>query len=118
MARGHLVAESSPTAASLTAPDFMEVDSTEPTDFMEVVDFMGAARIPEPSAALIMEESREAFPPAAKRASVEVFTEAEVSTEAVASTEAAAVGADDWLQLHRQKMIGRNETHAYLSDEA
>jgi hypothetical protein len=117
MARGHLIAESSPTAASLTAPDFMEVDSTEPTDFMEVVDFMGAARIQEPSVASIMEESREAFPPGGKRASVEVFTRAEVSTEAVASTEAAE-GADDWLQLHRQMVIGRNETHAHVSDEA
>jgi len=97
MAAGYLTAESSPTVASLTAPDFMEADFTEEADSTVAVDFMAqVARIPARSAALVMEVTPEAFPRVGNPASA---TEVEASTAAGVSTAAVVVGAGDSVQL-------------------
>ena len=63
-------------------------------------------RIPAHSAALIMEEPREAFRLEASQALVEAFMEVVVSTAAEAVTEAAVTGSPVQLP-QRQLMIGR-----------
>ena len=70
------------------------------------------ARIPELSAASIMEEWREAFPLAGSRASAEASTVAELSTAVEVSTEAAAVEGNSVQLPQTRLMIWRKNSCA------
>src|SRR5216684_195704 len=111
---GIITAFFSTTTATYPTAEFSSIATTSiaPADFM-AVDFTAAAlpagevsarrsmgsrhhtpsqvRIPVHSAALIMEESREAFPHGGSRASVEVFTVAAVVTLAVVTGNSVAL---------------------------
>jgi hypothetical protein len=93
---------SSIATTSIAPADFMAVDFTAaalPAGEVSARRSMGSrhhtpsqVRIPVHSAALIMEESREAFPHGGSRASVEVSTAAEAFTVAAVVTVAVVTG--------------------------